>query len=246
MPLHFRLQRATTLAPLVLDAVGKDLPVTDPLEMDSLARSPAEELANTVTHGIGWVLSVGGAAVLIFRAASSGDAWRISGCAIFAVALIGVYAASTLSHATQAPWRRRFRILDQGLIYLLIVGTFTPLALEFLRIGWGWLLLAIMWAVALVGFVSKIWFAHRIDAMAVWSYVLLGWLPILPAAAYIGRVPAAVLWWVLIGGLCYTVGTIFLVLDVRRFHFHAIWHLLVVAGSACHYSAVFLYVAAGR
>jgi hemolysin III len=214
--------------------------------VDSLARSPAEELANTVTHGIGLVLGVAGAAALIFRAALSGDAWRIVGCGIFAAALIAVYAASTLSHATRPPWRRRFRILDQGFIYLLIVGTFTPLALEFLRTGWGWLLLALMWSVALVGFVSKIWFAHRIDAVTIWSYLLLGWLPILPAAAYVGRVPAEVLWWVLIGGLCYTAGTIFLVLDVRRFHFHAIWHLLVVAGSACHWSAVFLFVASGN
>jgi hemolysin III len=213
------------------------------LGIDSLARTRVEELANTLTHGIGVVLSVAGAVVLIDRACSAGDAWRIAGCGIFAAALVAVYAASTLSHAAQPPWRRMFRILDQGLIYLLIVGTFTPLALEYLRSGWWWLLLALMWTIALGGFISKVFFTHRIDAVTIWSYVLLGWIPILPAARYVDLVPAAALWWVLIGGLCYTAGTVFLVLDYRRFHFHAIWHLFVMAGSLCHFSAIFLFVA---
>jgi len=136
-----------------------------------------------------------------------------------------------------------FRVLDQGFIYLLIVGTFTPLALEYLRSGWWWLLLVLMWTVALGGFISKILFRYRIDAVTIWSYLVLGWMPIIPAARYIDVVPAAALWWVLIGGLCYTGGTLFLVLDYRRFHFHAIWHLFVVAGSICHFSAIFLFVA---
>ena len=211
--------------------------------IDSLSRSRAEEFTSALTHGIGVVLSVAGAVFLILRAGSSGDAWRIAGCGIFAVALVAVYAASTLSHVTQPPWRRMFRVLDQGFIYLLIVGTFTPLALEYLRSGWWWLLLVLMWTVALGGFISKILFRYRIDAVTIWSYLVLGWMPIIPAARYIDVVPAAALWWVLIGGLCYTGGTLFLVLDYRRFHFHAIWHLFVVAGSICHFSAIFLFVA---
>ncbi len=215
----------------------------EPLGIDTLARTRSEELTNTLTHGLGLVLSILGALVLVARAADTGNAWRILGCGVFAAALVAVYAASTLSHMTWPPWRRRFRILDQAFIYLLIVATFTPLALEYLQRSWGWLLLAAMWTVALVGFISKIWFAHRIDAVTVWSYVVLGWLPILPAAQYVELVPAAALWWVLLGGLCYTTGTIFLVLDYRRYHFHAIWHLFVIAGSTCHFAAIFQYVA---
>ena len=128
-------------------------------------------------------------------------------------------------------------------IYLLIVGTYTPFALEYLRFGWWWLFLLLMWTAALVGFLSKLLFLHRIDAVTIWSYVSLGWLPIIPAWIYLDLVPWGALAWILIGGLCYTAGTVFLVLDHRRFHFHAIWHLFVIAGSVCHFYAVFLFVA---
>jgi hemolysin III len=215
-----------------------------PLGLDPLARSPIEELAHAVTHGIGLLLSIVGGVILIVRVLAEGNVWRIVGCSIFAAALIAVYAASTLSHSVTKPrFKRPPRTLDQGFIYLLIVGTFTPLALEYLRGSWWWLLLAGMWIVALVGFVSKILFSHRVDAVTIWSYVLLGWLPILPGRAYLELVPSAALWWVLAGGLCYTLGTVFLVLDVRRLHFHAIWHLSVLAGSICHFVAIFLFVA---
>jgi hemolysin III len=228
----------------LLDSSPTDADQDGPLELDPLARSPVEELAHAITHGIGLLLSIAGGTVLIVRVLADGNLWRIAGCSIFAAALIAVYAASTLSHsATKPRYRRLFRILDQGFIYLLIVGTFTPLALEYLRGSWWWLLLAGMWTVALVGCVSKVLFSHRIDAVTVWSYILLGWLPILPGRAYLELVPAAALWWVLAGGLCYTLGTVFLVLDVRRLHFHAIWHLSVLAGSICHYAAVFFFVA---
>ena len=211
--------------------------------MDSLLRSRAEELVHTITHGVGLLFSIGGAFVLVIRALSSGDAWRITGCSVFALALIAVYAASTLSHSIIEPGLKRvFRILDQSFIYLLIAGTYTPFALEYLRSGWWWLVFALMWTVALMGFFSKVQFSHRIDAVTIWSYVLLGWMPIAFAPAYVTLVPAAALWWIAIGGLCYTIGTVFLVVDYRHFHFHGIWHLLVMAGSTCHYCAVFLFV----
>jgi hemolysin III len=100
-----------------------------------------------------------------------------------------------------------------------------------------------MWTAALVGFLSKLLFLHRIDAVTIWSYVLLGWLPIIPGWIHLDLMPRAVVSWILIGGLCYTAGTVFLVLDHRRFHFHAIWHLFVIAGSACHFCAIFMFVA---
>jgi hemolysin III len=206
--------------------------------------SAAEEIVNWVTHGIGLLLSVVGAALLLGQASIHGDIWRLIGCGIYAATLITVYAASTLSHVVSEPlWRRRFRQLDQGSIYLLIVGTYTPFALEYLHSGRWWMLFCAMWIVAIGGFLSKLLYSHRIDAVAIWSYLLLAWIPIFPAPAYLPLVPVAALWWMLIGGLCYTAGTVFLMLDRRILHFHGIWHLFVIAGSSCHYWAVFRYVA---
>jgi hemolysin III len=212
--------------------------------MDPLSRSRAEEIVNSVTHGIGLVLSLVGSLILLLRVLEQPDWWRLTGCGVFAVSLVAVYAASTLSHAVALPaWKQTFRTLDQSCIYLLIVATFTPFSLEYLRVGWSWLFLLAMWAAALVGFVSKWLFLHRGEFVAVWSYVLLGWLPIVPAAAYPDSVPLSVALWILVGGLCYTAGTVFLVLDHRRFHFHGVWHLFVIAGSVCHFWAVFAFVA---
>jgi hemolysin III len=212
--------------------------------MDPHSRSFAEEAVNSVTHGVGLILSLVGGGILLVRVMSQPHMLRLIGCCVFATALVTVYAASTLSHAVPRPaWRRAFRILDQGCIYLLIVGTYTPFALEYLRFGWWWLFLLLMWTAALIGFLSKLLFVHRIDAVTIWSYVLLGWLPIIPAWVYLDLVPWGALTWIFVGGLCYTAGTVFLVLDHRRFHFHAIWHLFVVAGSICHFCAVFLFVA---
>ena len=215
-----------------------------PFGMDPNSRSLAEEITNSVTHGIGLILSLVGSSILFARLLAQPDAWRVVGCGSFAMALVAVYMASTLSHAILDPaWRRTYRILDQGFIYLLIVGTYTPFALEYLRFGWWWLFLLLMWMGALVGFLSKMLFMHRIDAVTIWSYLLLGWLPIVPAWVYLDLVPWEALSWIFVGGIFYTIGTVFLVLDHRRFHFHAIWHVFVMAGSFCHFYAVFMYVA---
>lgn len=214
------------------------------VEMDPNSRSLVEEIANSVTHGIGLILSLVASSILLSCVLSHPAPWRLVGCGVFAAALVAVYAASTLSHAVSQPdWRRAFRILDQACIYLLIVGTYTPFALEYLRFGWWWLFLSLMWAAALVGFLSKLLFRHRIDAVTIWSYLLLGWVPIIPAWVYLNLVPWGALTWILAGGLCYTAGTVFLVLDHRRLHFHAIWHLFVMAGSVCHFCAVLVFVA---
>jgi len=211
---------------------------------DTPSRSALEEIINSLTHGIGLLLSLAGSLLLIRRAASQPDAWRQAGCLVFAAALVAVYAASTLSHAVARPaWRRAFRILDQACIYLLIAGTYTPFALEFVRFGWWRLYFALLWTAALIGFLSKLLFRHRIDTVTIWSYLLLGWLPIIPAVAYLALVPAGALVLIVLGGLSYTAGTAFLVHDHRSFYFHGIWHLFVIAGSGFHFSAVFWFVA---
>lgn len=207
-------------------------------------RSPSQELVNAATHGVGLVLSVVGAVVLLACALFQDDVWRVVGCGLYAATLVAVYTASTMSHAALDSQRRHlFRTLDQGFIYLLIVGTYTPFALAFLRTGWWPLFLGLMWAVALTGFVRKVFFAHRVEAVSVAGYILLGWMPIFSCAALMDQAPMIALWWMLIGGLCYTAGTVFLVVDKRAYHFHAIWHLFVVAGSAWHFFAILFFVA---
>lgn len=199
------------------------------------------ERANTLTHGVGLVLAIVGAVILMLRSLTRGDGWLILGCSVFSASLISVYAASTLSHAFGQPrLRRLFRTLDQGLIYFLIVGTYTPLALIYLRRDWWPLFLAVMWIVALMGFFSKTLFLHRVDAATVWSYLVLGWMPVASAPALVAVMPVTASWLMIAGGLCYTVGAAFLVHDARYCHFHAIWHLSVIAGSTCHFCAIWL------
>ena len=215
-----------------------------PSDVAFAVRTPAEEFVNTLTHAAGLALSVAGGCFLIAGALSAGDAWRITGSAVFVATLTAVYAFSTLSHCTRRPGPRRlYRRLDQGFIYLLIAGTYTPFALIFLRSGWWWLLTGTMWGVALVGCIGKIFFPDHCQRFAIWTYLLLGWLPAMAAGFLIHLVPGHSLSWVLIGGLCYTVGTIFLFFDRHSVHFHPIWHLWVIAGSACHYYAIYIVVA---
>ncbi|MBC7854623.1 MAG: hemolysin III family protein, partial [Pirellulaceae bacterium] len=116
-------------------------------------------------------------------------------------------------------------------------------ALAYLRLGPWWVFLGVMWTGAICGFISKVFFFHRINAVAVWSYVLLGWLPIVPALLTLGTVPLPALGWLMAGGLCYTLGTVFLMLDLQRFHFHAIWHMWVIGGSTCHFLGVLFFAA---
>jgi hemolysin III len=201
-------------------------------------------LANAVTHGIGLVLSIAGAIALMVCVLEQGDLWRIVGCGVYAASLVAVYAMSTLSHVATTPGPKRwFRTLDQGFIYLLIVGTYTPFALVYLRTTWWWAFLALMWSIALFGFFRKVLYAHRVDSVSIGTYLLLGWMPVVSATALGEQVAGVALWWMLIGGLCYTIGTAFLMNDTRVALFHAVWHVLVVAGSVWHFLSIFLFVA---
>jgi hemolysin III len=203
----------------------------------------AEELVNAVTHGIGLVLSIVAAIVLIVHSLFQGNVYLVAGCTIFSMALVAVYAASTLSHVPTGPrLRHLFRRLDQGSIYLLIVGTCMPFALVYLRTGWWFLFFGAMWSVALWGFLSKTVFSHRVDAVEVWVYVLLGWMPIATVPALVKVAPIAALWWMLVGGLCYTAGTLFLANDAKVPFFHGVWHLFVIAGSTCHFFTILFLV----
>jgi hemolysin III len=215
----------------------------EPPQLPPVPVGRAEELVNAITHGIGLMLSIVGAIVLVARSHSQGDAYLVVGCTVYSMTLIAVYAASTLSHTPLGPRLRHLsRRWDQGSIYLLIAGTCMPFAVVYLRTGWWFLFFGVMWTVALCGFVSKTLFSHQVDAVAIWIYVLLGWMPLPTIPWLIGAVPAAALWWMLVGGLLYTCGTLFLVYDDRHPLFHGVWHMFVIAGSTCHFLTIFFFM----
>jgi hemolysin III len=209
-------------------------------------RSPADEAINTATHALGLLLAAIGALVMAGSVVGQGDAWVVAGCVLYLFSLIAVYAMSTLSHGATSPrWKSLFRRLDQAFIYLLIAATYTPFSVAYLRSGWWWVLLGAIWFVAICGFVSKVFFAHRVEAVSIASYVLLGWMPAVAAPVLSQTLPIGAFWWMLAGGACYTIGTIFLTHDQRVRHFHAVWHLCVIAGSACHFLGILFFVVGG-
>jgi len=211
----------------------------------AIHQSP-EEIANSLTHGLGLALSLGGSAVLIMAAWRFGSVWHVAGSAVLASTMTAVYAASTLSHLFRGRvLNRLFRILDQAFIYLMIAGTYTPFAFGYLRTGWWWLLFALMWSIAATGFLSKMVWAHRVDCISTWAYLLLGWLPMAAVRPIMEVVPLSAFLWVAAGGACYTIGVVFLKIDRRMPFAHAVWHLLVMAGSGCHYIAVLYHVIPG-
>jgi hemolysin III len=200
--------------------------------------SKPEELANSLTHGLGLALSVVGTVLLINRGLLYGDTMQVIGVSVYGATLIALYAASTLSHSFAEPrWRHFFRTVDQVCIFLLIAGTFTPLALTYFREGWWWALFIAIWACALAGICAKLFYT-RLHNVSIAAYVVMGWLPILAIKPILEIVPSHILGWVALGGVLYTVGTLFLMKDDRVPYFHAAWHVLVIGGSACHYFAV--------
>jgi hemolysin III len=198
----------------------------------------ADELANTLTHGFGLISSIVGFIILLILAILRGGKWQIVGCAIFGVTLVCLYAASTFYHGISSPRAKRaLMIFDHSAIYLLIAGTYTPFLLVNLRGSCGWSLLAVIWSMAVVGILFKLWFADRFPAISVSAYVGMGWLGVIAAHQVYTHVPLTGVVWIVLGGLAYTIGVIFYA--CRRIpHHHVIWHLLVMAGSACHYIAV--------
>ena len=210
----------------------------------SLRQLP-DEIVNSITHGLGLMLSVMFGIPLLIQVTRSGQPWHMAGCWVFIVSLVAVYAASTASHAFQEPQRKRlFKILDQALIFLLIAGSYTPWALVFFQETPGWILSAAVWSVALAGFTSKVAFGYRIDRVSLWMYLLLGWMPVVGVRFIFQMIPRDGLMWMFVGGLFYTLGTIFLVMDRKQYHFHAIWHIFVMLGSGFHVYAVWSCIVA--
>ena len=201
-------------------------------------RLSAEELANSVTHGVGLILSIAGFATLVSLAVMRGSAWRIVSCAIYGSTLLCLYAASTCYHGTRSRRLKRIlKVCDHSAIYLLIAGTYTPFLLVNLRGGWGWSLFAVVWGLAMAGILFKVWFVEHAPVLSTAVYLLMGWLSLVALKPMLIKVPASGLLWLLAGGVLYTAGVVFYAWKRVPFN-HAIWHGFVLAGSTCHYFAV--------
>lgn len=202
----------------------------------------SEELMNSISHGIGAGLSVAALVLCIVQAAVNGTAAGVVSASIYGATLVILYCMSTLYHAiTNQSARRVFRVFDHTSIYLLIAGTYTPIALVTLNGKTGWVLFGVVWGIAVLGIVLNAISIERFKKFSMISYVVMGWAVVFSAKEVIARMPKNGLIFLLIGGIAYTVGIIFYALKKVKY-MHSIWHLFVLAGSILHFFAVCLYV----
>lgn len=217
--------------------------------MRELARSPlytlGEEIAHSVTHGFGLVASIAGLAVLVIAASERGDAWHVVGAAIFGITLVLLYAASTLYHAISAPKAKRtFQRLDHAAIFLLIAGTYTPFTLVSLRGVLGWSLLAAIWSLAILGIALEASIPRHTRRLSPALHLVMGWMVVIAGGPLVNSLHPDGFALLLLGGVAYSAGVIFYAWERLPYN-HAVWHLFVLTGSACHFSCVLVYVIPG-
>jgi hemolysin III len=204
-------------------------------------QSTAEEIANSLSHGMGFVLAIAGAPILIAAAARRGTLSDVIAVSVFAAAMVLMYLSSTIYHALpHGRAKHAFHVLDHAAIYLLIAGTYTPFTLGVLQGGWGWTLFGLVWGLAAFGVLVKVFAGIRWHGISTAVYVGMGWLVLIAAKPLWESLPLAGLAWLLAGGIAYTAGVYFYVKKTLRFG-HLVWHLFVVAGTSCHFVAVWQY-----
>lgn len=204
--------------------------------------SNREEIANTLTHAVGVMLSLGALVLLIIFSSLKGNSYHIIGCTIFGTSLLLLYLMSTLYHLASKPrYKKIFRTLDHSSIYILIAGTYTPFTLVNLNGAWGWTLFGLVWGIACLGIAIEIFSRRRIVALSLTLYIGLGWLILIAIQPLFTGVETGGIILLLCGGLVYSLGVLFYVWKSLVFH-HAIWHIFVLMGSIFHFFAVFFYV----
>ncbi|SEP38947.1 hemolysin III family protein [Nitrosovibrio sp. Nv6] len=205
-------------------------------------QSRAEEIANSISHGIALVAAFVGSPFLIMHAARNGDTAFLIGTGLFSATTILLYLSSTLYHALPAGKTKQvFRVFEHSAIFLLIAGTYTPFTLGVLRGAWGWTLFGVIWSLAIAGVALKVFGKRPHPVFSTSLYLLMGWLVLIAIEPLSTRMPAAGLSWLVAGGLSYTVGVVFFATDSRLLYGHLIWHLFVIAGTVCHFIAVLWY-----
>ncbi len=208
------------------------------------AQTWGEELANSLSHGIGCLLAIASLPILLQFSAQRGSAADLVGASLFSATMILLYGASTLYHALPAgrakQWFKRF---DHAAIYLFIAGSYMPYLLGVLRGPWGWTLFGIVWGAAALGVVAKLFNRLRRPLWSTGLYLAMGWVALIAAVPLFERLPAAPLSWLVAGGLAYTLGALVFHFDSKLRYGHFVWHLFVLAGTACHFVAALLQAA---
>jgi len=201
-----------------------------------------EEIANSITHGIGAGLSIAALVILVVLASRRGDTWRIASFSIYGTTLFLLYLSSTLYHSiVHSKIKNIFRILDHSAIYLLIAGTYTPVTLTLMRGAWGWTLFGLAWAMAIGGIIITALLLDKLKALLVLSYVVMGLLVVIAIKPMMQMVPQGMIIWLFIGGACYILGIIFYLWKRLPYH-HSIWHLFVLGGSISHFLGILFYL----
>lgn len=212
------------------------------MKLKQLKLKKAEEIANSISHGVGVALAIAGVVLLNVFGAIYGTAWHIVSFSVFGASMILLYLASTLYHGVKKPrLKEKLNKFDHSAIYILIAGSYTPITLISLR-GWvGWTLFGLIWSLAIAGIVFKMWFYKpRWRNLSTLLYIIMGWLVLLAIVPIIKNVPNTSLWFLLAGGLSYTAGAIFYLFPRVPF-FHLVFHFFILGGSVCHFFA-FLYL----
>lgn len=222
----------STTAPAFAESIASSAELMRP-------QTRGEEIANSVSHGLGALAALVAMPVLIVHASLHGSAADIVGASIFTVTMLLLYSISAIYHALpQGPAKRLFNRLDHGSIYAFIAGSYTPFTLGVLGGAWGWSLFGMVWGLAAFGVVLKASNLLSSQWLSTGLYLLMGWLVLVAAVPMLERVSTAGLAWLAAGGLAYTLGVVFFALDNRVRYAHFVWHLFVLAGTACHFFAV--------
>jgi hemolysin III len=219
--------------------------IQDP-ESGKRHQSLGEEIANSVSHGVGLVAAVAGIPILLRRAARTGDRVFLAANIIFVVTIVVLYLTSTLYHALpRGKAKHTFRIIEHIAIFFLIAGTYTPFTLGVLRGPWGWTLFGLIWTLALAGVTLKVARGVRHPIISTTLYLLMGWVVLVAIRPLWLFMPHMGFVWIFLGGLAYSAGVVFYAIDYRMRYSHFIWHLFVLAGTVLHYLAIFWYAGRG-
>ena len=213
------------------------------ISVQERAQSPGEEIANSVSHGVGLLAAVAAAPVLVLSAARQDGAARIAGASVFAATTVLLYLTSMIYHALPGNRAKRvFQVLDHTAIFLMIAGTYTPFTLGVLRGTWGWTLFGLVWGLALAGVALTAAGGIRFPKLTTGLYLAMGWLILIAIKPLWLHLPSWGLFWLFAGGIAYTVGVAFYAAKRIRYS-HFVWHLFVIAGTACHFVAVLRFAA---
>lgn len=201
-----------------------------------------EEIANAITHGVGSLLAIAGLVLLIVFSSIYGNPWYVVSFTIYGSSLVILYTMSTIYHSLpRGTAKNVFEILDHSSIYLLIVGTYTPFELVTLRGPVGWTLFGITWGMTVVGILFKVFFVKKFVVLSTLIYIIMGWMIVFAIKPLLERLPIDGIIFLVLGGILYTIGTIFYIRRKMKYH-HAIWHLFVLGGSVMHFFAILFYV----